>query len=88
MRSPMRKQSILLLDLTAVTQPERKDTCECDAHQQHLRHMFASTFAMITPFLFDSSAMWITYVVGASIATWKAGSLTLVLAMSTKSVRP
>ncbi|KAF8841646.1 hypothetical protein BDN67DRAFT_500043 [Paxillus ammoniavirescens] len=51
----------------------------------------ASAFAMnlpkITPFLFDPAAVRTTYVVGGtSIATWKAGILTLVLATNTNYV--
>ncbi|KIK79630.1 hypothetical protein PAXRUDRAFT_160840, partial [Paxillus rubicundulus Ve08.2h10] len=51
----------------------------------------ASAFAMsmprVTPFLFDPAAVRVTYVVGgASIATWTAGTLTLVLATNTNYV--
>jgi hypothetical protein len=48
---------------------------------------FAKSLPKITPFLFDPAAVRTTYVVGgASIATWKAGSLTLVLATNTNYV--
>ncbi|KAF9239477.1 hypothetical protein BU15DRAFT_61981 [Melanogaster broomeanus] len=51
----------------------------------------ASAFAMslpkITPFLFDPAAVRTTYVVGgASVATWGAGSQTLVLATNTNYI--
>ncbi|KAF8841649.1 hypothetical protein BDN67DRAFT_980182 [Paxillus ammoniavirescens] len=51
----------------------------------------ASAFAMslpkITPFLFNPAAVRTTYVVGgASVATWKAGTLTLVLATNTNYI--
>ncbi|KAF8841644.1 hypothetical protein BDN67DRAFT_966894 [Paxillus ammoniavirescens] len=45
---------------------------------------FAKSLPKITPFLFNPAAVRTTYVVGgASVATWKAGTLTLVLATNT-----
>lgn len=51
----------------------------------------ASAFAMslpkITPYLFNPASVRTTYVVGgASVATWKAGTQTLVLATNTNYV--